>query len=79
MSEDTLERARFSASRNSPLTETLELCLALVDETTAEDLVPRLPPIIRQVRAARNARSGVEAQRQVWGTARKPKPSVRPC
>jgi proteasome component ECM29 len=44
---EKFERARLSAARNTPLTETLEMCLRVIDEEGADATLPRLIPIVR--------------------------------
>jgi proteasome component ECM29 len=48
VSGEALERARVSASRNSPLAETLDLCVRHMNETAADALMPRLVAVVRQ-------------------------------
>jgi len=48
VSGEALERARVSASRNSPLAETLDLCVRHMTEEAADALMPRLTAVVRQ-------------------------------
>ena len=48
ISDEALERARVSASRNSPLAETLDLCMRHMTAAAASALVPRVVGIVRQ-------------------------------
>ena len=48
VSGEALERMRVSASRNSPLSETLDMCVRFMDETAAEATIPRAVAVVRQ-------------------------------
>eukprot|EP00899_Mesostigma_viride_P010697 jgi/Mesvir1/19629/Mv09917-RA.4 len=47
LSTDKLESGRIAASKDSPMWDTLDLCLRQVDTSTAEALVPRLCQLVR--------------------------------
>lgn len=46
-SASKLESARVSASRSSPMADTLELCLRYMDAAMLEEVVPRLTQNVR--------------------------------
>jgi len=48
VSGEALERMRVSASRNSPLAETLDMCVRYMNDTAAEAVIPRAIAVVRQ-------------------------------
>ena len=45
--EQTVERARLSASRNSPMADTLDMCVRYMNGEAAEETIPKLVNVIQ--------------------------------
>ena len=48
ISSEKLENLRVSASKASPMADTLDLCARYTDAATAEKLVPKLVSLVRR-------------------------------